>query len=84
MELLYCSIFVLLCTSEVKKISGVDKGAVPPFGNLFDLKTFADYSLKRNKKIAFNAGMHTRSIKMTYRDYCLVVKPALERFSKEK
>jgi len=66
----------------VKKISGVEIGAIPPFGNLMDLSTYVDKSLGENKEIAFNAGMHTRSVKMGYKDYCRLAKPFFGQFSK--
>ncbi|MBN1262849.1 MAG: aspartate--tRNA(Asn) ligase [Candidatus Pacebacteria bacterium] len=67
---------------EVKEITGVEIGAVPPFGNLFNLKTFIDEGLGRNREIVFNAGSHTRSVRLTYRDFCLLAKPAKGRFAK--
>ena len=53
---------------DVKKISGVSIGAVPPFGNLFGLKVYVDKSVLDNKEVAFNAGLHTKSIKMKASD----------------
>jgi Ala-tRNA(Pro) deacylase len=35
-----------------------ETGAMPPFGNLYDMPVFADESLARDKEIAFNAGSH--------------------------
>ncbi|MFC1790400.1 YbaK/EbsC family protein, partial [Patescibacteria group bacterium] len=66
---------------QVEEITGVQVGAVPPFGNLFNLKTFVDQGLGKNKEIAFNAGKHTHSIKMSYASFVQVAKPALGEFS---
>ncbi|MFC1691114.1 aspartate--tRNA ligase [Nanoarchaeota archaeon] len=56
----------LASADDVKKIAGVSIGAVPPFGNLFidPVEVYVDKSVLENDKIAFNAGMHTKSIIM--------------------
>jgi Ala-tRNA(Pro) deacylase len=50
-------------------------GAMPPFGNLYDLPTYVDQSLAEQDYIVFEAGTHTDAIKMNYRDYEEIVKP---------
>ena len=50
-------------------------GAMPPFGNLYDLPTYVDKSLAEQHYIVFEAGTHTDAIKMRYRDYEKIVKP---------
>jgi Ala-tRNA(Pro) deacylase len=50
-------------------------GAMPPFGNLYEMATFVDERLARDHDIAFNAGTHTELIRMAYRDYEELVKP---------
>jgi len=50
-------------------------GAMPPFGNLYDLPTYVDRSLGEQDYIVFEAGTHTDAIKMSYRDYEKIVKP---------
>ena len=50
-------------------------GAMPPFGNLYDLPTYVDKSLAEQDCIVFEAGTHTDAIKMKYRDYEKIVKP---------
>lgn len=68
---------VLLASRQVKKadfvsekliknkFKGVKVGAVPPFGNLWTLPTFADKSLLQNPKIIVNGGNYNWSIKIT-------------------
>lgn len=64
---------------EVKEITkGVEPGGVPPFGNLFGLKTVVDRSLFNNEKIIFNAGDRRFSIAMKSEDYKTLVNPELE------
>lgn len=66
---------------EVKKTTNVEIGAVPPFGNLFKLPLYVDNKLGENKEIAFNAGEHTKSIKMRYEDFAKITNPIFGNFS---
>jgi Ala-tRNA(Pro) deacylase len=50
-------------------------GAMPPFGNLYDLPTYVDKDLAQQDYIVFEAGTHTDAIKMSYRDFEKIVKP---------
>jgi Ala-tRNA(Pro) deacylase len=50
-------------------------GAMPPFGNLYDLPTYVDKDLAEQDYIVFEAGTHKDAIKMRYRDYEKIVKP---------
>jgi len=54
---------------EVKEIMGCEIGACYPFGNILGLKMLVDQGLADNEIIAFNAGEHTRSLKIRYADY---------------
>ena len=60
---------------EVEKVSGVMVGAVPPFGNLFNVTTYIDEGLLTNEEIAFNAGSRTKSIIMSSRDLVKLTNP---------
>jgi Ala-tRNA(Pro) deacylase len=53
-------------------------GAMPPFGNLYDVPTYVDKSLSGQDYIVFEAGTHTDAIKLSYRDYEKIVKPQVE------
>lgn len=50
-------------------------GAMPPFGNLYNLPTCVDKHLSEQDYIVFEAGTHIEAIKMNYRDYEKIVKP---------
>ena len=50
-------------------------GAMPPFGNLYDLPVLVDRSLAEDEQILFQAGTHTDTIKMTYADFAEIVHP---------
>ncbi|MBN1381759.1 MAG: YbaK/EbsC family protein [Deltaproteobacteria bacterium] len=58
-------------------------GAMPPFGNLYDMAVYVEKSLAEDEEICFNAGSHTELIRMFYRDYERLVKPKQGRFSTE-
>ena len=56
-------------------------GAMPPFGNLYDMEVYVAEPLSEDKEIAFNAGSHTELIRLSYEDYVRLVKPRIFRFS---
>ena len=67
---------------EVISITGVEIGAVPPFGNVMNIPTYVDKHLVNEDKIAFNAGAHTKSIKMKTADFIKLCEPKIYSFSK--
>lgn len=50
-------------------------GAMPPFGNLFDMETFVSPRLTRDEEICFNAGTHEELIRMRYGDFERLARP---------
>jgi Ala-tRNA(Pro) deacylase len=60
---------------------GCELGAMPPFGNLFDMEVFVDKSLSTQAEIAFNAGSHVELIRLGYPDFERLVDPELVEFS---
>ena len=65
----------------VLKNTGYPIGAMPPFGNLWDMPVYVAESLAEDEEIAFNAGSHTELIKMAYVDFERLVKPVVIKFS---
>ncbi len=63
---------------------GCEIGAMPPFGNLYEMKVFVDKSLCEDEEIAFNAGSHTELIRLLYKDFEGLVKPKVVKFSSNK
>lgn len=61
----------------VKQQTGLEVGAIPPFGSVIGLKTYLDPRMGDNQEIAFNAGRHDRSIKMAYSDFIKLENPVL-------
>ena len=58
-----------------------ETGAMPPFGNLYDVPVFADESLARDKEIAFNAGSHRELLRLAWEDFVRLVGPKIARFA---
>jgi len=56
-------------------------GAMPPFGNLYGLRVYADPLLTRDKEIAFNAGSHRELIQLAYSDFERFVNPTILDFA---
>lgn len=56
-------------------------GAMPPFGNLYNMDVFVAQSLTEDEEIAFNAGSHSELIKLSYNDYQSLVNPIVLKFS---
>jgi prolyl-tRNA editing enzyme YbaK/EbsC (Cys-tRNA(Pro) deacylase) len=67
---------------EVKEVTGVGIGAVPPFGHIFGIPLYMDNALAAKESLSFNAGMHTRSIRVAAKEYEKVAKPIVGDFSK--
>jgi Ala-tRNA(Pro) deacylase len=64
------------------RFADCEVGAMPPFGNLYDLRVFVDDTLTVDKEIAFNAGTHLELIKLAYSDFEKLVHPTVLRFSR--
>ena len=60
---------------------GCDVGAMPPFGNLYDMDVYVAKTLAADEEIAFNAGSHTELVKLAYRDFERLVNPKVVKFS---
>ena len=58
-----------------------ETGAMPPFGNLYEMEVFVASSLVEDEHIAFNAGTHTELIQLSYADFERLVKPKVATFS---
>lgn len=56
-------------------------GAMPPFGNLWNMEVFVSERLAYNSNIVFNAGSHTELVRMAYIDYEFLVKPHIINYA---
>jgi len=50
-------------------------GAMPPFGNLYNMDVYVDENLTHDNELVFNAGSHSELIRMNYQDYNRLVRP---------
>lgn len=50
-------------------------GAMPPFGNLYDMDVYVAEKLTDDEEIAFNSGSHTELVKLSYKDFENLVSP---------
>lgn len=57
-----------------------DLGAMPPFGRLFDIPTYAEKRLSRDPSIVFPAGSHTEAIRMDTADFERLARPKIASF----
>lgn len=57
-------------------------GAMPPFGNLYDVPVLVDPALEEDEEIAFSAGSHSELLRMAYEDYKRLVKPRVAAFGR--
>jgi Ala-tRNA(Pro) deacylase len=56
-------------------------GAMPPFGNLYNLEVWIDQVLAEEEFIVFQAGSHVETLKIKYKDYVRLVSPKVGDFS---
>jgi Ala-tRNA(Pro) deacylase len=69
---------------ELKSLCDVEKGALPPFGkDFYPYDLFLDESVLKNEKIAFNAGVLTKSFVLKTDDYLKLINPIICSFAKE-
>lgn len=61
---------------------GCETGAMPPFGNLYDLPVWVDEPLCRQAEIVFDAGTHRQTVHMDYVDFARLVQPRVASFGK--
>ena len=52
-----------------------ETGAMPPFGNLYDMKVFVSEALREDEQIAFNAGSHSELVRLPYTEFERLVEP---------
>ena len=58
-----------------KVFPDVEVGAEPPFGGLYNIETMVDERLSEQPEIAFQAGTHHSTIRMSWMDYASLVQP---------
>ncbi len=64
-------------TEFAKAFPDCEPGAMPPFGNLYDLPVYVDETLGRNQRVAFQAGTHTVTMTIAYADFERLARPTV-------
>jgi len=57
-----------------------ETGAMPPFGNLYQVDVVVAKKLTEDEEIAFNAGTHRELVRLAYKDFERLVKPKILPF----
>ncbi|HXJ90536.1 MAG TPA: YbaK/EbsC family protein [Candidatus Binatia bacterium] len=58
-----------------------ETGAMPPFGNLYDMPVYAEVSLSRQEEITFSAGSHRELVRMRWEDMARLVNPTVDKLA---
>ena len=64
-----------------KQFVDCELGAMPPFGNLYDMNVYVAESLAEDDEITFNACSHMELMQMAYKDFEKLVNPNVIKFS---
>jgi Ala-tRNA(Pro) deacylase len=74
----------MVSTEDLKALTGLEVGAVPPFGHLLGLPTYVDARLLELPRIAFNAGSRSTSVVLATRDFARLARPLVGRFAADE
>ncbi len=66
----------------VEACPACEAGAIPPFGQLFDMPLWVDDSLGRERETVFNGGNHCETVHVAYEDFVRIAKPQFGEFSR--
>jgi len=56
-------------------------GAMPPFGNLYDVPVYVDRSMAEEPDMVFRIGTHRETMKIAYADFVRLAQPVVGDFS---
>jgi Ala-tRNA(Pro) deacylase len=56
-------------------------GAMPPFGNLYEVPVYVEAALAEDETIVFRAGTHTDTMSLSYADFERLVEPTIAEFA---
>lgn len=57
-------------------------GAMPPFGNLYDMPVYVDQALAEDPEVTFAAGSHELTLTISYADFGRLVRPVVANFAR--
>ena len=67
-------------SEEIKEITTLEVGSIPPVGKAMNLKSYFDSSFLEKDVVAFNAGSHSVSIRMKAKDLIKAENPIIGSF----
>ena len=56
-------------------------GAMPPFGNLYNVPVYVDQALAEETNIFFRVGTHRHTMKVAYADFARLAEPTVGEFA---
>jgi Ala-tRNA(Pro) deacylase len=56
-------------------------GAMPPFGNLYDIPVYVDQAMADQEHIVFRIGTHRHTMKVPYADFARLAQPTVGDFA---
>src|SRR5262249_55887756 len=69
---------------EIRALApGCHPGALPPFGNLYDMPVWIDTAFSPDGDIAFQVGSNEHTVRMRYADFARLVRPRIGSFHEE-
>lgn len=72
----------LECENEFRdKFPECEIGAMPPFGNLYDIDVYVDSTLADDDYILMQVGNHREALRLKYTDFVNLVHPTVEEFT---
>jgi len=84
-EQLGCTVLRLALESEFRNsFPTCNPGAIPPFGNIFNMPVYCEASLFRSDEIEFSAGTYDETIRMRSDDYRRLVNPNVTHFAQPR
>ncbi len=57
-------------------------GAMPPFGNLYDIPIYVDQNLTEEESIVFRIGTHRETMRLAYADFARLAQPTVGQFAR--
>lgn len=61
-----------------------DLGAMPPLGQLYNMPLWVDKALAKDEQIVFNAGSHTDTIRIKFKDFKYLANPEILDFGQRE
>jgi Ala-tRNA(Pro) deacylase len=58
-------------------------GAMPPFGNLYDIPVYVDQTLTEVEDIIFRIGTHRHTMKVAFADFERLAQPTIGEFARQ-